>query len=80
LTKAIYPATFDPIHFGHIDIVKRAVNIFSKSASMSSNNASARRGKMPSSLRRNCWKNGRETVEVSIHPSWPQFLTCVKAM
>jgi pantetheine-phosphate adenylyltransferase len=28
LTRAIYPATFDPIHFGHIDIAKRAANIF----------------------------------------------------
>ena len=28
MTKAIYPATFDPIHFGHVDIAKRAANIF----------------------------------------------------
>ena len=28
MTKAIYPATFDPIHFGHIDIAKRAAAIF----------------------------------------------------
>lgn len=28
MTKAIYPGTFDPIHNGHIDIVKRAVKIF----------------------------------------------------
>lgn len=28
MTKAIYPATFDPVHFGHIDIAKRAANIF----------------------------------------------------
>jgi pantetheine-phosphate adenylyltransferase len=28
LTKAIYPATFDPIHFGHIDIARRAAMIF----------------------------------------------------
>jgi pantetheine-phosphate adenylyltransferase len=28
MTKAIYPATFDPIHFGHIDIAKRAARIF----------------------------------------------------
>ncbi len=28
MTKAIYPATFDPIHFGHIDIARRAANIF----------------------------------------------------
>ncbi len=28
LTTAIYPATFDPIHYGHIDIARRAANIF----------------------------------------------------
>lgn len=28
MTKAIYPATFDPIHFGHVDIAKRAAKIF----------------------------------------------------
>ncbi len=26
--KAIYPGTFDPITFGHIDLIKRAVRIF----------------------------------------------------
>jgi len=26
--KAIYPGTFDPITYGHIDVVKRALNIF----------------------------------------------------
>jgi pantetheine-phosphate adenylyltransferase len=28
MTTAIYPGTFDPIHNGHIDIVRRAVKIF----------------------------------------------------
>jgi pantetheine-phosphate adenylyltransferase len=28
MTRAIYPGTFDPVHNGHIDIVKRAVKIF----------------------------------------------------
>ena len=28
MTRALYPATFDPIHFGHIDIARRAANIF----------------------------------------------------
>ena len=28
LTIAVYPATFDPIHYGHIDIAKRAACIF----------------------------------------------------
>jgi len=24
----VYPGTFDPVHYGHIDIVKRALNVF----------------------------------------------------
>ena len=28
MKKALYPGSFDPITFGHIDIVKRALNIF----------------------------------------------------
>lgn len=27
-TKVIYPGTFDPITIGHLDIIKRALNIF----------------------------------------------------
>jgi pantetheine-phosphate adenylyltransferase len=29
-TIAIYPGTFDPITFGHIDIIKRCLNMFDK--------------------------------------------------
>jgi pantetheine-phosphate adenylyltransferase len=28
MTIAIYPATFDPIHYGHIDIIQRAARLF----------------------------------------------------
>lgn len=28
MTTAIYPATFDPVHFGHIDIARRSAQIF----------------------------------------------------
>ena len=27
---AIYPGTFDPITFGHIDVIKKSLNIFDK--------------------------------------------------
>ncbi len=30
MKKAIYPGSFDPITFGHIDIAERALNIFDK--------------------------------------------------
>jgi pantetheine-phosphate adenylyltransferase len=30
LTVAIYPASFDPIHYGHIDIAKRSARIFDR--------------------------------------------------
>lgn len=30
MTSAIYPASFDPIHYGHIDIAKRAASIFDR--------------------------------------------------
>ena len=28
MTVAIYPGTFDPIHYGHIDVARRAASIF----------------------------------------------------
>ena len=28
MVKAIFPGTFDPIHYGHIDIANRAADIF----------------------------------------------------
>ena len=30
MSTAIYPGTFDPITFGHIDVIKKSLNIFDK--------------------------------------------------
>lgn len=30
MTAAIYPGTFDPVHYGHIDIARRAAELFDK--------------------------------------------------
>ena len=30
MTIAVYPGSFDPIHYGHVDIAKRAARIFDK--------------------------------------------------
>ena len=27
---ALYPGTFDPIHFGHVDVIRRAANLFDR--------------------------------------------------
>jgi pantetheine-phosphate adenylyltransferase len=28
-SRAIYPGSFDPVHFGHIDVIKRSTHLFS---------------------------------------------------
>jgi pantetheine-phosphate adenylyltransferase len=30
MKQAIYPGTFDPFTYGHIDVLERALNIFDK--------------------------------------------------
>lgn len=30
MTRVVYPGTFDPISYGHIDLVKRALRLFNK--------------------------------------------------
>ena len=30
MTIAVYPGTFDPVHLGHLDIARRAANLFEK--------------------------------------------------
>ena len=28
MTRAIFPGTFDPVHYGHLDVIQRAASIF----------------------------------------------------
>ena len=28
MTKVVFPGTFDPIHYGHMDIARRAARLF----------------------------------------------------
>jgi len=28
ITRAVYPGTFDPVHYGHVDLIRRAANLF----------------------------------------------------
>ena len=35
---AIYPGTFDPITFGHIDVIKKALKLFDKAATTTLSN------------------------------------------
>ena len=30
MNTAIYPGTFDPITYGHIDVIKKSLNVFNK--------------------------------------------------
>ena len=30
MKTAIYPGTFDPITYGHVDVIKKSLNIFDK--------------------------------------------------
>ena len=30
MKTAIYPGTFDPITYGHIDVIKKSLNVFDK--------------------------------------------------
>lgn len=38
-TKAVYAGSFDPIHFGHLDIIKRASQIFDLDVIVGNNSA-----------------------------------------
>jgi len=38
-TKAVYPGTFDPVTYGHIDLIKRALKIFDTVIIAVANNA-----------------------------------------
>ena len=38
MKTAIYPGTFDPITFGHIDVIKKSLKIFDKLIVATTNN------------------------------------------
>ena len=39
MTTAVYPGTFDPITYGHIDVIKKSLKIFDKIIIATTNNS-----------------------------------------
>ncbi len=67
-TIAIYPGTFDPITYGHIDVVERATEIFSKVVVLVARNTSKTplfTGDERAAMIREVFRN-RRTVEVDL--------------
>jgi pantetheine-phosphate adenylyltransferase len=65
---AIYPGTFDPITYGHIDVVERATELFSKVIVLVARNTSKSplfTGEERAAMIREVFRN-RHTVEVDI--------------
>ena len=38
MKTAVYPGTFDPITYGHIDVIKKSLNIFDRIVVATTNN------------------------------------------
>ena len=39
MKTAVYPGTFDPITYGHIDVIKKSLNIFDRLIVAATNNS-----------------------------------------
>lgn len=69
MRKAVYPGSFDPITYGHIDIAKRALKVFDKLVILVSDNPN-KKGVFDSSERveliKHCLKDDLDRIEIAI--------------
>jgi len=69
MKKAVYPGSFDPITYGHIDIAKRALKVFDKLIIIVSDNPNKKglfTAKERVSLIEECLKEFKDSIEIRI--------------
>ena len=68
MSTAIYPGTFDPITYGHIDVIQKSLKIFNKVVVAAAEN-----------INKDYLFSADERVEIiSVQKSWKYFLEILK--